>query len=153
MDQTPETFSGMKRDLMRVAQSLEKMGADKSELRHASERAGDVMAGAIRVTLMPHSRTGKLLSTVRVNKLTTGVAVTIGNKKVPYAAPINFGWLFVGPGHKKSDQAKRIKTGKPNIMPRRFMEKGIRNSRERTINIWLEELDKLLKKYERKANG
>jgi len=147
-----DPFYGLQRDLAGVASALVKLGADKAELRQASIKSGEVLANAIRVGIMPITKSGALLNSVRVSRLTTGVAVTIGNKNVPYAAPRNFGWLFVGPGHKKADTSKRIKTGRPNIKPSRFLEKGIRNSRERSIRIWIEELHNLVAKYERKTN-
>ena len=148
-----DALKGLQKDLRDVAKALEKIGADKSELRQASMKAGNNLADEIRKQIMPISQTGRLLGSVRVNKLTAGVAVTIGNRKVPYAAPINFGWLRVGPDHKKMDSSKNVKKGKPNILPKRFMEKSIRNERAKTVMIWIEELEKLTKKYERKANS
>lgn len=150
---TQDPLGELGKQLSSVATQLSKMGADKSELRQATQKSGDVLAGAIRVKLMSNTRSGKLLSTVRTARTTNGVAVKIGNKRVPYAAPVNFGWLFVGPGHKKMDSSKRAKTGKPNIKPRRFMEKGIYAARERSINIWITELHTLVEKYERKHNA
>lgn len=147
-----DPFYGLSKDLAGVAQALMKIGASKAELRQASMKSGEVLANAIRVNVMGITRTGKLLSTIKVGRVTTGVKVTIGNKKVPYAGPINFGWMTVGSKHVKSPDSKKRKEGKPNITPARFMEKAIRNSRERSIAIWTEELHKLVMKYERKTN-
>lgn len=150
---TKSPLGDLQRQLSSVARNLSQMGVDKSELRQASSRSGDVLAGAIRVQTMRISRSGKLANTVRTGKTTSGVVVRIGNARVPYAAPVNFGWLFVGSGHKKMASSKNVKKGKPNIMPRRFMEKGIYAARERSITIWVQELHKLVTKYERKHNA
>lgn len=127
------------------------LGATKQELGKASYEAGSITARSIQA-FMPR-RTGKLASTVKASKLGTKVVVTVGNNTTAtYAAPVNFGWLFVGPGHQKSPKAQSAKKGQPNIKPKRFIEKALRTTRQRVLDTYIDELQKLVHKYERKAN-
>jgi len=139
------------RNLKQVQNALKELGVSNQELGRASFEAGSITARSIQA-FMPR-RTGKLASTVKASKLGTKVVVTIGNNTTAtYAAPVNFGWLFVGPGHQKSPRAERSKTGTPNIKPRRFIEKALRTTRQRVLDTYIDELQKLVHKYERKAN-
>lgn len=140
-------------NLYKMQRALIEMGASKQELAKATYEAGQITARSVQAFISPISRTGKLRSTVKASKLARKVVITVGNNTTAkYAAPINFGWLFVGSGHQKSPSASRIKKGKPNIMPARFMEKAIRATRQRVLDTYLDELQKLVNKYERKIN-
>jgi hypothetical protein len=133
--------SGKSRDSIRIPNlkqlqaSLIELGVSKKELGEASFKAGDVTAKAIRGIMIPYKKSGKLLSTVKAMKLGTKVVVKMGNNTTAkYAGLQNFG-------------SKR-----KNVEGRYFMQMGIRRTREFVLKIYLEELQKLVNKAERKAN-
>jgi phage gpG-like protein len=85
--------------------------------------------------MTPYKKTGKLLSTVKAGKQGTKVVITIGNNTTAkYAALQNFG-------------SKR-----KNVEARYFMQMGIRRTRDYVLNTYLDALQKLINKYERKVN-
>lgn len=138
-------------NLYKMQKALIEMGASKQELAAASYEAGQITARSMQA-FVP-TRSGKLRSTIKASKVARKVVVTIGNNTTAtYAAPVAFGWLFVGPGHEKAARSKRPKTGKPNILPSRFIEKAIRATRQRVLDTYIDSLEKLVKKYERKVN-
>jgi len=133
--------SGKSRDSIRIPnlkqmqQALVELGVSKKELGEASFRAGNVTAQAIRGLMVPYKRTGKLLSTVKALKTGTKVIVKMGNNTTAkYAGLQNFG-------------SKR-----KNVEGRYFMQMGIRRTREYVLKIYLDELQKLVNKAERKVN-
>jgi len=133
--------SGKSRDSIRIPnlkqmqQALVELGVSKKELGEASFRAGNVTAQAIRGLMVPYKRTGKLLSTVKALKTGTKVIVKMGNNTTAkYAGLQNFG-------------SKR-----KNVEGRYFMQMGIRRTREYVLKIYLDELQKLVNKAERKIN-
>jgi len=133
--------SGKSRDSIRIPnlkqmqQALVELGVSKKELGEASFRAGNVTAQAIRGLMVPYKRTGKLLSTVKALKTGTKVIVKMGNNTTAkYAGLQNFG-------------SKR-----KNVEGRYFMQMGIRRTREYVLRIYLDELQKLVNKAERKIN-
>jgi predicted RNA-binding protein YlqC (UPF0109 family) len=133
--------SGKSRDSIRIPnlkqmqQALVELGVSKKELGEASFRAGNVTAQAIRGIMVPYKRSGKLLSTVKALKTGTKVIVKMGNNTTAkYAGLQNFG-------------SKR-----KNVTGRYFMQMGIRRTREFVLKIYLDELQKLVDKAERKIN-
>jgi hypothetical protein len=137
-------------NLAKIQRNLVELGASRQEMQNASYEAGIITARSIQAFIPV--KTGKLKSTVKAAKLQRKVVVSVGNRTTAtYAAPINFGWLFVGPGHTKMSKSERPKKGKPNIKPSRFMEKAIRNTRQRVFDTYLDELQRLINKYERKS--
>lgn len=140
-------------NLYKMQKALIEMGASKQELANASYEAGKITATEVQRQLGPISRTGKLRSTVKASKIARKVVVTVGNNTTAtYAAPVNFGWLIVGPGHAKAPKSTRPKKGKPDIKPRRFMEKAIIATRQQVLDTYLDMLQALVNKYERKVN-
>jgi hypothetical protein len=138
-------------NLYKMQKALIEMGASKKELADVSFEAGQITARSIQAFIP--TKTGKLRSTVKAARVARKVVVTVGNNTTAtYAAPVAFGWLFVGPGHEKAAKSKHVKTGKPNITPRRFMEKAIRSTRQRVLDTYIDGLQKLVNKYERKVN-
>lgn len=139
-------------NLYKMQRALIEMGASKKELANASFEAGQITADAIKGFIPV--RSGKLRSTVKAARVARKVIVTVGNNTTAtYAAPVAFGWLFVGPGHEKMAKSKHVKTGKPNITPRRFMERAIRATRQKVLDTYIDNLQKLVDKYERKVNS
>lgn len=122
-------------NLKQIQDSIMALGATKQELGQASFEAGQITARSIQAFMQPYRRSGKLITTVKAKKLGTKVVVTIGNNTTAkYAAPQNFGWF------------------KHNIKPQRFVEKALKATRQRVLDTYLDELQKLVNKYERKAN-
>lgn len=130
------------------------MGADKKELANASWEAGKLTADAIQTYMLPFARTGKLRSTVKARKIASKVVVVVGNNTTAtYAGVVNFGWNTVGAGHRQAPQSKKRKTGKPNIKGQRFIQKALRATRQDVLDKYLDALQDLVNKYERKANN
>lgn len=116
-------------------QALLQMGASKQELGAASFKAGTVFADALRGRMVPFKKTGKLLSTVKAKKLATKVTITVGNNTTAkYAGLQNFG-------------SKR-----KGVTGHYFIQMTMRRTRQYVLKIYVEELQKLVNKYERKVN-
>lgn len=112
------------------------LGVSTQEMSAASQKAGDITAQAIRGIMVPHKRTGKLLSTVKAKKLSRKVVVTVGNNTTAkYAGLQNFG-------------SKR-----KHVTGQYFVQMGIRRTRQYVLDTYINELQKLVDKAERKANG
>lgn len=116
--------------------ALKQMGATNQELGAATFKAGSVFAEALRGRMVPFKRTGKLLSTVKAKKLATKVTITVGNNTTAkYAALQNFG-------------SKR-----KHVQGHYFIQMTMRRTRQYVLKIYVEELQKLINKYERKVNN
>jgi|688.fasta_scaffold279541_2 hypothetical protein len=141
-------------DLARIQKAIRDMGADRKELSQASYEAGQITADSVKAFMQPYSRTGKLRSTVKASKLAGKVQVVAGNNTTAtYAGVVNFGWMKVSSAHVKAPASKKRKTGNPNIKAQRFFQKALRATRQEVLDKYLEGLQKLVNKYERKANG
>jgi hypothetical protein len=122
-------------NLKQIQDTLKGLGASNKELGQASFEAGIITARSTQAFMQPYKRSGKLLSTVKAQKLGTKVVVKMGNNTTAqYAGPQNFGWR------------------KRNIKGRMFFQQAIRATRQRVLDTYLDELQKLVNKYERKAN-
>lgn len=111
------------------------LGATRQEMGAASFKAGTITANALRGIMVPYKKTGKLLTTVKAMKMGTKVVVKVGNNTTAkYAGLQNFG-----------SKRKRVEG-------RYFMQMAIRRTRQLVLDTYLNELQKLVKKYERKAN-
>ena len=111
------------------------LGASKKELGEASFTAGQITAVKIKEIMGPLKKSGKLLSTVKAKRLATKVVITVGNNTTAkYAGLQNFG----------SKQRK--------VTGQYFMQMGIRRTRQQVLDTYLDELQKLVDKAERKAN-
>jgi hypothetical protein len=131
--------SGKSQDSLRIPnlnviqKALKDLGATNKEMGQATFTAGTITANAVKGIMTPYKKTGKLLSTVKAQKLGTKVVVKIGNNTTAkYAGLQNFG-------------SKR-----KNVEGRYFLQMGIRRTRQLVLDTYLKELQKLVKKYERK---
>ena len=134
--------SGKSRDSIRIPglkstqDALIALGVSTRDLSDASFKAGNVTAQAIRGLMTPYKRTGKLLSTVKALKGYRSVVVKAGNNTTAkYAGLQNFG------------------SNRKNVEGRYFFQMGIRRTRDIGLSIYIDELEKLVKKYERKNNS
>jgi hypothetical protein len=132
---------GKSRDTLRIPNlrqmqlALKDLGISNKEMGEASFKAGNVTAKAVRGIMVPYKKTGKLLSTVKAQKLSTMVVVKMGNNTTAkYAGLQNFG-------------SKR-----KNVEGRFFFQIGIRKTRDLVLTIYYKELQKLVDKAERKTN-
>lgn len=122
-------------DLAKYQKALKDLGASNQELGEASFKAGNITASAIRGMMIPYKKSGKLLSTVKAGKQATKVVITIGNNTTAkYAGLQNYG-------------SKR-----KNVTARFFMQMGIRRTRQLVLDTYLDSLQKLINKFERKTN-
>ena len=123
-------------NLKQIQDALVELGVSTREMGEASQKAGNITALAIRGIMVPHKRTGKLLSTVKAKKLARKVVITVGNNTTAkYAGLQNFG-------------SKR-----KNVDGQYFVQMGIRRTRQYVLDTYISELQKLVNKAERKANG
>lgn len=123
-------------NLKQIQDALVELGVSTKDMSAASQKAGDITAQAIRGIMTPHKRTGKLLSTVKARKMVRKVVVSVGNNTTAkYAGLQNFG-------------SKR-----KNVDGQYFVQMGIRRTRQYVLDTYINELQKLVDKAERKANG
>lgn len=121
--------------LKNTQDALIALGVSTRDLSDASFKAGNVTAQAIRGLMTPYKRTGKLLSTVKALKGYRSVVVKAGNNTTAkYAGLQNFG------------------SNRKKVTGRYFFQMGIRRTRDIGLKIYIDELQKLVKKYERKNN-
>jgi len=131
--------SGKSRETLRIPnlakyqKALRDLGATNKEMQEASYEAGLITARSVQAFIPV--KTGKLRRTVKAGKAGTKVVVTIGNNTTAkYAGPVNYGWR---------DQ---------NIKGRYYLQRAIRNTRQRVLDTYLDALQRLINKYERKGN-
>lgn len=121
-------------NLKQIQDAIKGLGASSKELGEASFKAGTITANAVKGIMTPMKRSGKLLSTVKAKKLGTKVVIQIGNNTTAkYAGLQNYG-------------SKR-----KNVEGKYFLQMGIRKTRQLVLDTYLNELQKLVDKYERKA--
>jgi hypothetical protein len=132
--------SGKSQDSLRIPglrelqKALKDLGATNKEMGEASFKAGTITANALKGIMTPDKKTGKLLSTVKALKMGTKVVVKMGNNTTAkYAGLQNFG------------------SRRKNVEGRYWMQMAIRRTRQLVLDTYLDELQKLVKKYERKT--
>lgn len=107
--------------LVSTLRTMKALGEPDEALKKALKQAADTMATASRDTVP--DRTGRLKRTIRTSATARGAFVLAGNKAVPYANPIHWGWFR----DRKSDAAKRSPKGyvNKNIKPNPFFAKAL----------------------------
>jgi hypothetical protein len=122
-------------NLKQIQDAIKGLGASSKELGAASFKAGTITANAVKGIMIPFKRSGKLLSTVKAKKLGTKVVVQIGNNTTAkYAGLQNYG------------------SKKKNVEGKYFLQMGVRRTRQLVLDTYLNELQKLVDFYERKAS-
>lgn len=140
-------------NLREIHNALLAMGADKKEFSAASQKVGRITADKIQENLAPISRSGRLRNTVKAGKQLRNIVITVGNNSTAtYAGVINFGWRKVGATHAQAPRSKRRKTGDVNIKAAKFIQKALKETRPKMLDTYLDALQELVTKYERKAN-
>ena len=122
-------------NLNNIQKALKGLGATNKEMGEASFRAGTITANAVKGLMTPDKKSGKLLSTVKAQKLGTKVVIKMGNNTTAkYAGLQNFGSKQKG------------------VTGRYWFQMGIRRTRQLVLDTYLKELQRLVNKYERQAN-
>lgn len=73
-----------------LVRTLNRAGEDVSELKDAHQRVAQIVADA--ASSRAPRRTGALSSSVRGARQVRRARVSVGGARVPYAAPIHWGW-------------------------------------------------------------
>jgi len=127
--------SGVKvQGLRAVTKALQNIGVPNKEITDAAKRSADRVVNEAK-TLAP-VRSGALRDSIRIGARATGrVSISAGNSRVPYANPIHWGWF------------------KRNIKPQPFFIKAIGLTRNEVYQDYLQELEGLILRESKKAQG
>lgn len=107
-----------------LARTLRKVGEGLQDLTEPNRDAAEIAARAS-AALAP-VRTGRLKRTIAASGSRTAAIVRAGNRTVPYAPPIHWGW----PGR--------------NIIPQPFLSDGVQDSEGRWIPVYEDYVDEYL---------
>lgn len=120
-------------NLRQIQNALIDLGISKQELGAATFKAGTITA--VKAKELVPKRSGKLASTIKARKMATKVVVVAGNNTTAkYAGLQNFG-----------SKRKGVKGAY-------FFQMAIRRTRQEVLDVYLDELQDLVNKAERKAN-
>lgn len=127
--------SGVKvQGLRAVTKALQNIGVPNKEITNAAKRSADRVVNEAK-TLAP-VRSGALRDSIRIGARATGrVSISAGGNRVPYANPIHWGWF------------------KRNIKPQPFFIKAIGLTRDDVYQDYLRELEELILRESKKAQG
>lgn len=107
--------------LNKLLRALEKLDdAAKEQFKEVGFRVGEFVAQQAREEVPV--RSGDLRGTIRPAKTARGAKIRSGNKRVPYAGPIHFGW----PAR--------------NIRPNQFLYRAVDKNVDRAVDMYLEEV-------------
>lgn len=107
-----------------LARTLRKVGEGLEDLTEPNRDAAEIAARAS-AALAP-VRTGRLKRTIAASGSRAAAIVRAGNRSVPYAPPIHWGW----PGR--------------NIIPQPFLSDGVKDSEGRWIPVYEDYVDEYL---------
>lgn len=103
-------------DLRLALRAMKELGADTSVIKDAGQQASEILLNRSR-PLIP-VKTGTLRDAARTKRLTVGGAVEVP-KRVPYANPIHWGWIY--------DKQRGVYRG---IKPQPFFTEALGYSRD-----------------------
>lgn len=113
-----------------LRRSLRRAGDDLEDLKAVHKAAAEVAAGGAN-PLAPR-RTGDLAGTIRPGGTKTQAVIRAGKKRVPYAAPIHWGWPARG------------------IEPSPFLADGAKRTEPEWVDLFYEYVNKTIKKVKGK---
>lgn len=120
-------------NLRQIQNALVELGVSKQELGEASFQAG--MITAVKAKDLVPKKSGKLATTIKARRMASKVMVVAGNNTtVKYAGLQNFG-------------SKR-----KNVEGAYFFQMAIRRTRQQVLDTYLDTLQAMVDKAERKAN-
>jgi len=120
--------------LKAINRSLKALGEDTSVLADANYDAANQLLRAS-LPIVP-VRTGALKGSLKASKTKAASVVRGGSTRVPYAAPIHWGWF------------RDKNTGKnKNILPNPFLAKALKYTREEILANYQRNMESLIKKH------
>jgi HK97 gp10 family phage protein len=121
--------------LKAINKKLKALDEDTNALAQMNYRAAQTLITEAK-PLTP-VKTGALRASLKASKSKAFAAVRGGSAKVPYAAPIHWGWFY--------DKNWFIKK---NIMPNPFLGKALKLSREEIMSKYQKDMEALIKKHQ-----
>jgi hypothetical protein len=118
-----------------VSKKLTLLASDDKSINEANYRAATILLQASK-PMVPR-RSGKLASTLKAGKARNYASVRAGSARVPYAAPIHFGWFY--------DREYFIAK---NIAPNPFFYRALGLVYEDIIAKYNEDMEAIIKKYQ-----
>lgn len=120
----------------RLRRTLRQAGDDLTELKGTHARVARMVARAAKPPRRPGS--GRLAATGRSSGTKTAAIVRAGTKRVPYAAPIHWGWLRPNSNHPTA-------RGGP-IMPNPWLAKAAKYTEAQWVGIYTRFVEQTLDK-------
>lgn len=120
--------------LRETVASLKALGEDLTPIKTANQEAALRLISAAE-PLVP-VRTGKLKSTLKASKATTYAEARAGSARVPYAAPIHWGWFV-------DKNTRRVR----GILPQPFYMKALKLTYNEIITNYERNMNEAIKKY------
>jgi len=117
--------------LAKLTRALKKAGVEVSDMKAANARVGDVVVQS--ATPITPRRTGALAGSIRPAQRASGVIVRAGGGRIKYAKYVEYG-------------TKRMR-------PRSYLVKAANDSQPRWLDVYADELDKIVGQVESSANG
>ncbi len=136
--------------LRETIKQLEALGASKTELVEINYKAAQTIASAAEPNVPVYNGTrntktgkryyyksgGDLKRSLRASKAKGYAAVIMGNRKVQYANPIHWGWLY--------DRENFVQK---NIKPNVFLKRALDQNYQKVISDYDKNIQRLLDKY------
>lgn len=121
--------------LKELNRNLSLLAADENGIKEANYRAATTLLQTSKP--MVPVRSGNLASTLKAGKTKNYAVVRAGSARVPYAAPIHFGWFY--------DKEYFIQK---NIRPNPFFYRALGLVYEDIISKYDEDMQALIRKYQ-----
>lgn len=123
-------------DLRLTLKAMKELGADTSVIKDAGQQASKILLDKAR-PLIP-VKTGALRDAARTKRLTVGGAVEVSGKRIPYANPTHWGWIY--------DQNRQVYRG---IKPNPFFTEALGYTRDEIFKTY----NRLMQEYINKLPG
>jgi len=121
--------------LSQCFRALKAIGTPVEAIKEANKESGEIVAKTAR-NIVP-VQSGALRRTIRVANVSTNVKIRAGSARVPYANPIHWGWF--------RDKKRGFNR---NILPNPFMSKALGYTRDEVLLNYVNNIQKLINKYE-----
>lgn len=112
------------------------MGAPDKALKAANNEAAKIVAQSAKANAVFKKSTGRLVRSIRPMSTITTAIVRAGGASVPYAGPIHWGWYY--------DKHWFIYK---NIEPNPFLAKALGYNRDKILETYKEQVEKLAAQY------
>lgn len=125
-----------KGDLRLALKAMKELGADQSVIKDAGQAAAQILLNRA-LPLIP-VKTGALRDSAKTKRLTVGGAVEVSGKKIPYANPTHWGWIY--------DKNRKVYRG---IKPNPFFTEALGYTRDEIFETY----NRLMQSYINKLPG